>query len=205
MKLKSLLKNKTFLYFVLFIAVVNLFGYLMMRQLEIVMLFALVGFLTTYFSKNMVIVLLTTIVVTNLFAGSKLNINFREGLESKNDEDHEDHDEKKDEDEEDKEGLKSLSPSDYPPNGKKSKIDTSGTIEAAYDRLDKILDSDAINKMSSETQNLAAQQDKLMQNIDKIAPMLSTAEGMMEKLTIMGGKNEKAQKKILEMTGGIDK
>ena len=32
MKLKSLLKNKNFLYFVLFIASVNTFGYLMMRR-----------------------------------------------------------------------------------------------------------------------------------------------------------------------------
>ncbi len=74
MKLKSLLKNKTFLYFILFIAVVNTFGYLMLRQYEAVILFVLVGFLTSYFSNNMIIVLISSIVVTNLFASSRLNI-----------------------------------------------------------------------------------------------------------------------------------
>ena len=83
MKLKSLLKNKNFLYFVLFIAVVNTFGYLMIRDTEAVMLFALVGFLTSYFTKNMVIILLTSIVVTNLYAGSVLSIRIKEGMENK--------------------------------------------------------------------------------------------------------------------------
>ena len=78
MKLKSLMKNKTFLYFVLFIAVVNAFGYLMMRQFEAVMLFVLVGFLTTYFSNNMIVVLLTAIVVTNIYASPRLNLKFKE-------------------------------------------------------------------------------------------------------------------------------
>ena len=62
MKLKSLLKNKNFLYFVLFIAYVNTFGYLMMRQTEAVMLFALVGFLTTFFTKNMIVALSVAIL-----------------------------------------------------------------------------------------------------------------------------------------------
>ena len=132
MKLKSLLKNKNFLYFVLFIASVNTFGYLMMRQTEAVMLFALVGFLTTFFTKNMIIVLLTAIVVTNVYAGSVLGVRIKEGMESKSDEDEdEDEDEEDDEGKEGmdheegekkkkgkKEGMPSLKPADVPPNGK---------------------------------------------------------------------------------------
>ena len=199
MKLKSLMKNKTFLYFVLFISVVNAFGYLMMRQFEAVMLFVLVGFLTTYFSNNMIVVLLTAIVVTNIYASPRLNIKFKEGMEGNKDE-KEDEDDEDDADDEDKEGLVALQPADLPPNGKKSKIDSAGTLEAAYDHLDKLLDSDAINKMSDETQKLATQQDKLMKNIDKLEPMLSSAEGMINKLGILGNNNKKSKDKIENIT-----
>lgn len=210
MKLKSLLKNKNFLYFVLFIASVNTFGYLMMRQTEAVMLFALVGFLTTFFTKNMIIVLLTAIVVTNVYAGSILGVRIKEGMESKSDEDKEgmDHEEDKEgmgheEGEKKKkgkkEGMPSLKPADVPPNGKKPKLDPAGTLEAAYDNLDKLLDSGAIDKMSSETQNLASQQDKLMKNIDRLEPMLGVAEGMMDKMAGMNlGGIEKRIKKIAD-------
>ena len=194
MKLKSLLKNKNFLYFVLFIASVNTFGYLMMRQTEAVMLFALVGFLTTFFTKNMIIVLLTAIVVTNVYAGSILGVRIKEGMEGKSGEDkegmdHEDdkegmgHEEGEKKKKGKKEGMPSLKPADVPPNGKKPKLDPAGTLEAAYDNLDKLLDSGAIDKMSSETQNLASQQDKLMKNIDKLEPMIGAAQSMMDKMS----------------------
>lgn len=210
MKLKSLLKNKNFLYFVLFIASVNTFGYLMMRQTEAVMLFALVGFLTTFFTKNMIIVLLTAIVVTNVYAGSILGVRIKEGMENESDEDKEgmDHEEDKEgmgheEGEKKKkgkkEGMPSLKPADVPPNGKKPKLDPAGTLEAAYDNLDKLLDSGAIDKMSSETQNLASQQDKLMKNIDRLEPMLGVAEGMMDKMAGMNlGGIEKRIKKMAD-------
>ena len=208
MKLKSLLKNKNFLYFVLFIASVNTFGYLMMRQTEAVMLFALVGFLTTFFTKNMIIVLLTAIVVTNVYAGSVLGVRIKEGMESKSDEDEveEDDEGKEGMDHEEgekkkkgkKEGMPSLKPADVPPNGKKPKLDPAGTLEAAYDNLDKLLDSGAIDKMSSETQNLATQQDKLMKNIDRLEPMIGIAEGMMEKMGNLNiGGMEKRIKKMV--------
>lgn len=207
MKLKSLLKNKNFLYFVLFIASVNTFGYLMMRQTEAVMLFVLVGFLTTFFTKNMIIVLLTAIVVTNVYAGSILGVRIKEGMENESDEDkegmdHEDdkegmgHEEGEKKKKGKKEGMPSLKPADLPPNGKKPKLDPAGTLEAAYDNLDKLLDSGAIDKMSSETQNLATQQDKLMKNIDRLEPMLGLAEGMMDKMAglNLGGIEKRMQK-----------
>jgi ABC-type Zn2+ transport system substrate-binding protein/surface adhesin len=207
MKLKSLLKNKNFLYFVLFIAVVNMFGYLMMRETKAVILFALVGLLTSYFTKNMIIVLLSAIVVTNLYAGSILGLRIKEGMENHEEEEEEDeeeevmetfeHNEDNKKKKKNKEKMTSLKPADYPPSGKKPKLDPSGTLEAAYDHLDKLLDSGALDKMSSETQNLAAQQDKLMKNIDKLEPMLSRAEGMMNNMGKMGG----VKKRLEDMLG----
>jgi hypothetical protein len=52
--------------------------------------------------------------------------------------------------------------------------------------------------MSSETQNLASQQDKLMKNIDRLEPMLGVAEGMMEKMGKLNinGMQERVQKMV---------
>ena len=179
-----------------------------MRDTKSVILFALVGLLTSYFTKNMIIVLLSAIVVTNLYAGSILGLRIKEGMENHGEEEHEEeeHEEETEslEHSEDgkkkkktKEKMSSLKPADYPPSGKKPKLDPSGTLEAAYDHLDKLLDSGALDKMSTETQNLAAQQDKLLKNIDKLEPMLSRAEGMMNNMSKMGG----VKKRLENMLG----
>ena len=54
--------------------------------------------------------------------------------------------------------------------------------------------------MSTETQNLAAQQDKLLKNIDKLEPMLSRAEGMMNNMSKMGG----VKKRLENMLGNSE-
>ena len=82
MDMNSLLRSRNVLYVVLFLAVANLFSYLMLKQLDAVAFFVIVGLLTTYFSKNMIIVLLTSIITTfflvqiNLLGGG-----VQEGLE----------------------------------------------------------------------------------------------------------------------------
>ena len=79
---KSLLKSRNALYLVLFLAVANLFSYLMMKQLDAVVFFIIIGFLTTYFSKNMIIVMLTSMISTFFLVQIKLlGSNVQEGLE----------------------------------------------------------------------------------------------------------------------------
>ena len=75
----KLLTNKYFLYFIVFISVTNVLGYLVNNKLNAVIFFALVGFLMTNFSKNMAVVLLVSILATNLLMANK---NMREGMEN---------------------------------------------------------------------------------------------------------------------------
>jgi hypothetical protein len=72
LKLNSLLKDKNVLYVTLFIAIANLFGFLMLRQMDAIVFFLIVGFLTSYFSKNMIIIMLVAILSTNFLIGTKL-------------------------------------------------------------------------------------------------------------------------------------
>ena len=60
-----------------------------------------------------------------------------------------------------------------------SRIDYASTLEGAYDNLDKILGSDGINKLTGDTQKLMAQQQKLFNSMQSMAPMIENAKGMM--------------------------
>jgi hypothetical protein len=53
------------LYASFFFAIITAANYLLRNNLEAIGIFIIIGFLTTYFSKNMIIVLLTTTILTN--------------------------------------------------------------------------------------------------------------------------------------------
>ena len=80
LKLNSLLKDKNVLYVILFLAITNIFGYLMLRNFDAIVFFFVVGFLSTYFSKNMIVVMIIAMISTNLLVGSKLLGKYKEGM-----------------------------------------------------------------------------------------------------------------------------
>ena len=61
----SILSNKYVLYASFFFAIITAANYLLRNNLEAIGIFIIIGFLTTYFSKNMIVVLLTTTILTN--------------------------------------------------------------------------------------------------------------------------------------------
>lgn len=84
----TLSTDKNVLYIMLIIAFVNVLGYLMMGNFEAVVFFAIIGYLSTFFTKNMIIVFLIAILSTNFLMVSKVNYfrkNSREGMQNKDD------------------------------------------------------------------------------------------------------------------------
>lgn len=83
----ALATDNNVLYIMLVIAVVNVVGYLMMGNFEAVVFFAVVAYLSTFFTKNMVIVFLISILATNFLMVSRVNyfsrMNAREGMQTK--------------------------------------------------------------------------------------------------------------------------
>ena len=69
--IKKMLKNEIVMYIVLSVAIVNMMGYLMVNNINAIILLFLVGFLTSFFSENMVVVMLTAVLFTNLIVGSE--------------------------------------------------------------------------------------------------------------------------------------
>ena len=206
LNVKSLLKDKNVLYVIVFIAAINLFGFLMIQDINAVLFMFIVGFLTSYFSKNMIIVLLTALVATNLFATSRsiyVITNNKEGLENL-----------KEKEKKNKTSLKKAIKKtkvnseakgfENKKGGKKHKLDYAGTLEEAYDNLDNLLSSEAMNNMSNDTQRLAKKQKELMKNMRKIEPMMKQAGKMLEGLDTsrLGGMLNSLEGGLKQLRGG---
>lgn len=207
-EIKRLLKDRYVLYIVLFLAVTNLFGYIVTGNLEAVVFFLIVGFLTTYFSKNMIIVMLVAMLTTNfLVAGKRVGGAVREAMTNakdaeKNKKDNKDDDKENDKEHENKQGVKQSDKQGAEKNNANldntedvGEIDHAATVEAAYDHIDKLLNSDAIKNMSSDTQRLASRQAELMKQMETLGPMVEQGMKTLEKF---GGMD-----KMTDMIGGL--
>lgn len=62
----NILHNRFILYFILFISILNLIGFTSSGNLLSPTIFVLVGFITTFFSKNMLVVLMVPLLITNI-------------------------------------------------------------------------------------------------------------------------------------------
>jgi hypothetical protein len=80
---KSLLNNKNVLRIVVFIAILNLIGYIVIKDINAVIFFLLVGFIATFYSKNMIVVSLIAIFATAIMVLIKQNTKYNEGFDDK--------------------------------------------------------------------------------------------------------------------------
>jgi len=79
--LDNLFNNIYFLYFIAFLAVFNIFTYIIINNFNAIIMFILIGYITYLFSKNMAIVLLVALLLTNLFTSSNKKSSGKEGFE----------------------------------------------------------------------------------------------------------------------------
>ena len=179
---KYILQNRMALYLFLFISLLHLFYYVNIGDYQSVAIFILVGFLTTFFNKNMLIILITALIVTHI-----IRFGLRkayEGIENIVKEEEKEEKEEgftdetkvlKEEEEEEKEGMKEgKDKGAVPPKGK----DSAKPSDA------KDLDSDK-KKDYLEFQSL---QSEIMKNMEKLEPLITQAESFVEKYQEKYGK-----------------
>ena len=177
--INSLLRDKNVLYIVAFLAATNLISYLMAGNYESIVFFGVVGYLATYYSKNMIVILLISMLTTNLLLGTRMLKRNVEAMTTKRKE-------KKNEEEEI--STEEMSNNDVKETKPKEKmqpnIDYAATLEQAYDNLDNLIGQDGIKKMGEQTERLATKQKVLMQNIGSMAPILEKAGSMLNSLPL---------------------
>jgi hypothetical protein len=177
------LKDKNVLYVVMFVAVTNFFVYLLMHNWTAAIIFALLAYLTTYFSKNMIIVLLVAMVSTNVIVASgHMTRRVVVGMEDKKKKEGMEDKKKKEgmEDKKKKEGMKDKDEG----YTNKSDINYPATLEKAYDDLDSLIGKDGIDKMTTDTAKLVEQQNKLLKNLESMTPLIQQTSQLLNILPI---------------------
>ena len=169
------LTNKWFLYLVLFSAVFDLFYFYAKGDMHALTIFFIIGFLASFFSKNMVVILILAIVLTHLIKYGK---NLSEGFEDKDEEAFED--DKEEAFEEDKEeGFEDKEDEAFEEDkeeGFEEKED-----EAFEEKDDEAFEDDKEESFKdSGAQALANNQKKLMESMKSLEPMLAKAEGFLQ-------------------------
>jgi len=232
---ETLLNDKNVLYIVAFLAIMNFFGYIILRDSYALLIFLSIGFISTYFSKNMTVVLLSTLLLTNFI--TVLSRNFvinKEGFDATATSTADaDANAAKDASKDAtatastatgaKSGIagagaakaskkvaasaSSTASAVQKPNGKKNvnstkepmtelspasldddddlpvnnRVDYAKTLEKAYDNLENLVGKDGVNGLTSQTNVLMEQQQKLMENMKSMEPLLKTAQSFLDK------------------------
>ena len=201
--LKSFLKDKNVLRVIAVVSLINLLGYIMVKNMAAVILFILVGFLTTYFSKNMIIVLFTAMITTNLFAISNNNSPIYQSRESFK-------------------GSGRNRTADivgnYKPasdaidqalasNNSGLNIDAAGTFKSMIESLDNQLEPSAINSMTDSTDKLIKKQQNLQKQVKDLTPALNQSIDMINKVGGTKGIESMIDKVegMLSRVGGLSK
>jgi small-conductance mechanosensitive channel len=178
--IKSLLRDKNVLYIVAFLAATNVLSYLMAGNYESIVFFGVVGYLATYYSKNMIVILLISMLTTNLLLGTRMLKRNVEAMTTKRKE------KKNEEEENSTEEMSNEKANKKVKEKMQPNIDYAATLEQAYDNLDNLIGQDGIKKMGEQTERLATKQKELMQNIEAMAPMLQKAGSMLKAMPLEG-------------------
>jgi hypothetical protein len=206
-KFYRVLNDKNVLYIVFVIAILNLLGYLLVRNTEAVVFFLIVGFLTTYFSKNMIVVLLSAMISTSIFTAARglSGYMYKEGMSTKkenktgasdkaNKSDNTNQDKDVDKkmstddelDEESKESKTTEPMTVSTSSHKKNRLDYASTMEKAFANLKHTVGEGGVEGLTNQTSKLIKQQEALMNNIKGLEPILKSAESFMNNLNIGG-------------------
>ena len=164
---KSLLKDKTVLYVVLFFAITNFFGYILLKNYDAVMFMVLVGLITSYFSKNMIVILLSSIILTTFLTTTST---IKEGLGGREEE------EDDDDDEEDKHTTTTAAPA----TTTTAAPTTSAPHHSSHSENDEKADhSSTQNQKLQGFLNTKRENFNPVEAMAQLEPLMKSAEGMM--------------------------
>jgi hypothetical protein len=169
----GMLNNKWILYAVLFISIVDLFNFFSKGDTTAIAIFIVAGFLTTYFSKNMLVVLVIAIAVTHIARYGSASL---EGMESEASE----ASEEEEEEEEDKvESMEDNEEKDSENISSQKKTDELKKIDDSLKTIETLHPDEAIET----TKTLIDQAKKVQENMELLGPFLKKSEDATKSLT----------------------
>jgi hypothetical protein len=161
-----LLHNRYFLYFIFLIAFLDFLYLGYIEDIESVSIFILVGILTAFFNKNMIVVLSSSLIITNVLKYTGIEKALTEGLENESD------------GEEDDEDDKTTKPSETPKPKKKK-----ASIKEEFGQDEQVVYTSTEETVGEEKMVLA--HEKLLEKMNKYKPLLDTLSGLTKNIAIM--------------------
>lgn len=178
--LNQFFTNRFVLYFFTILAFVHVVGYIAASQYDALIFFVVVGLLSTNFTKNLSLVFLSAIVLTNLiyFRGMSRYMNSLEGFEGKKSKKSKEtmkRDKKK------KQTDNGNDDDDDDQDADTDRLDQKEQLKNQYKRLEGLMNSDGLKKMTDDSKKLMDSQSKLMENMKSMKPMINSVQGMVDK------------------------
>ena len=170
---KVLIYNKIVLYFVLAIALLNLFYSATHNDYVFCAIFILVGFIVAFFNKNMTVILVCTIAIANivslLISGNHRLEGMKENIES------------------DDSAVAALNvenkgtPVEYGKPDEEEKISLAAVSEKTGS-MDAATKKKMVNTLKTEAQDLLEVQQKIIKGFEKIEPEMTRAEKLINQI-----------------------
>ena len=161
------LQNQVVLYLFLFMTLTQVVLFVSNNDTTGIVLMCIIGFLTTFFSKNMIVILCVALTMTNLVKKGMKQVGY-EGFEDK-EEDKEDKGEKNTTKKEKKESTKVDDEVDDAPNSNESSSQTKDEMKREFEKL------------KEEYPEFSALKEDIVDAMVKIDPILDKAETFMNK------------------------
>jgi hypothetical protein len=152
-------QNKYVLYVVVAIALFNAVSYVSMGHFTALAAFILFGIAASYLTKNMTLILLSAVLLTNIFVSGMCRP-VREGMENKEEEEEEEDDDVSD----------------------VARIDEKATKLESLKTIENVLGKDGMKNMTKDTKDLMANQEQLLKTVETMAPMIGQLTDMMDKM-----------------------
>jgi hypothetical protein len=163
--MSNVLQNRIILYLFFFVSIVDLFYLATVQDFTSISTFLIIGFLSSFFSKNMIVILAIALCITHILKYGT-DYQFQEGAQNMDDDDSSAKNAAM------KTAMASLSKESGASPSKKTKNDShqeENDIKKEYVELTK------------ELKEFKAVQDQIIEGIARVEPILSKAESFMEK------------------------
>ena len=212
----KLMNNKYVLYFVALIALLDILGYIMRKELSAVLFFYLIGMITYYYNKNMTIVIGSALLATYAMHLVKSMFGIKEGLENADEEDEEDEDDNEDDDEKKMKKVRNLMKKNESKNKRKKdhdempnpdKFDTPNLVPSLdVEDDEEENENEELEFDTEELTNMQNEANKLLKGLGSSTNRKSTKSGYQNQMKLKPGLYNMPNKKSLEkQLGKADK
>ena len=189
--ISKLLHSRILLYSIFLIALADFLYLVATNDFESASLFGVIGILTAFFSKNMIIILSVPIILTNIVKYGSVRKSRREGLKNKKEEEEEEEVEEekegeKDEEEKKKEVKKEKEAKKEDESEDNLVVDNSKK-EEKFGQDKNIIKTSEEDRMLEKSDKMILAQEKMLERMNKYKPLLDTLNGLTKNLALFKG------------------